>query len=51
MLEKAEIIKNEDSTAGVKFITLVPMFLGSCKMMVDLFLLCMAFMTATQLPM
>ena len=51
MLEKAEIIKNEDSTAGVKFITLVPMFLGSCKMMVDLFLLCMAFMQATQLPM
>lgn len=51
MLEKAEIIKNEDSTAGVKFITLIPMFLGSCKMMCDLFLLCTAFMSTTQLPM
>lgn len=51
MLEKAEIIKNEDSTAGIKFIMLVPMFLGSVKMIVDLFLLCMSFMSFTQIPM
>lgn len=45
LLEKAEMLKNEDSLAGIKFFTLVPMFLGSCKMMVDLFLLCTAFMS------
>lgn len=50
MLEKAETIKNEDAIAGIKFVTYVPMFLGSCKMMVDLFLLCAAFMQVTQLP-
>ena len=47
MLEKAEELKNEDSLAGVGFITLVPMFLGSAKMLVDLFLLIGAFTSLT----
>lgn len=43
MLEKAEVLKNEDSIALVRFITLLPMLLGSIKMIIDLFLLCTAF--------
>lgn len=50
LLEKGEELKNEDSIAMVRFITLVPMFLGSVKMMIDLYLLCSMFMQVTQLP-
>lgn len=51
LLEKSETIKNEDSIAGIKFVTLIPMLLGSCKMMIDLYLLCTSFMASTQIPM
>ena len=51
MLAKAETLKNEDSLAGINFIILIPMVLGSVKMMVDLFLLCAAFMSQTQIIM
>lgn len=48
MVDKAERMKNEDSTTGVKFLTLVPMVLGSIKMMADLFLLCGSFISIAQ---
>lgn len=48
MLEKAEEMKNEDSAAGIGALTLVPMFLGSGKMLIDLALLMFSFISLSQ---
>lgn len=49
LVEKAEKIKNEDSNAGVGFLTLLPMVIGSAKMLVDLALLITNFVALTGL--
>ena len=49
LVEKAETLKNEDSNAGIGFLTLLPMVIGSAKMLVDLALLITNFVALTGL--
>lgn len=49
LVEKAEKIRNEDANAGVGFLTLIPMVIGSAKMLVDLALLITNFVALTGL--
>lgn len=47
MLEKAEKIKNEDTLAGIGFFMAIPMLLATLKLLVDLGLILISFMTMT----
>ncbi|WP_249029098.1 hypothetical protein [Tannockella kyphosi] len=47
MLEKAETMKNEDRLAGVAFIMAIPMLLATFKLMIDLVIILLSFMSLT----
>lgn len=49
LLAKSENLKNEDSIGALGFIIIVPLFIGSLKLIVDLLLLMSTFMGSIQL--
>ena len=48
LVEKSENLKNEDSLAGINFLTTIPMLIASIKLVFDMLLVIIQFMTVLQ---